>query len=92
MKIKVDVKLVILEVLFATGIFTIIYGGYNLLLLIQSIFNYLTEGLGFIEAVNSNVDFIFNIVAVIGSGLAQLVTAYLLGETFGKKTEQNKGK
>lgn len=91
MKIKVDVKLVILEVLFATGILTIIYGSYNVFLLIQAFSDYLAQGIGFMEVLNSNVGFIFNIVAVIGSGLAQLGVAWLLGETLGKKAK-NKDK
>jgi ABC-type phosphate transport system permease subunit len=89
MKMNVNVKLIIVEILLATGILSIIYGAFNLLLLIQAFSNFLAQGQNFMDIVSSNVDFIFNIITVIGSGLAQLIASWLLGETFAKKTVQN---
>ena len=89
MKMNVNVKLIIVEILLATGILSIIYGVFNLLLLIQAFSNFLAQGQNFMDIVSSNVDFIFNIITVIGSGLAQLIASWLLGETFAKKTVQN---
>ena len=84
-----NVRFVITLILYVTGLLAIVYGVFGLIRLMETFSAYAAQGLYIIDLVSYNIDFIFLIILSIGSGLAQLIASWLLGETFAKKIVQN---
>jgi len=78
-------KFVLTQILYLSGILSIVYGGFGVLRLIPEVSAYLSQGINIIDVLSYYTDYIFTIVLSVGNGLTQVVVGWLLREIPAKK-------